>query len=85
LGLPFLFVNDGLALFYLGCAEKLNNTKNKSNLPYQPSSRAGFYFFSTAKKSKQKMPPLTCNGLKSFLHPKICELAALKQRSFFYG
>ncbi len=24
-----------------------------------PSSRAGFYFFSTAKKSKQKMPPLT--------------------------
>jgi hypothetical protein len=28
-------------------------------LQYLPSSRAGFYFFSTAKKSKQKMPPLT--------------------------
>ena len=26
------------------------------------SSRTGFYFFSTAKKSKQKMPPLTRNN-----------------------
>jgi hypothetical protein len=29
-----------------------------------PSSRAGSYFFSSAKKSKQKMPPLMKKLLK---------------------
>ena len=41
------------------------------------SSRQGFYFFSTAKKSKQKMPPLFCllNAKKSTSQRKQKKLA----------
>ena len=42
------------------------------------SSRTGFYFFSAAKKSKQKMPPLTNKKLKTvFISLKFSKLLPL--------
>jgi len=52
------------------------------------SSRTGFYFFSAAKKSKQKMPPLKDKKLKTEYVPlKISKLLPLvvKQGNFLHA